>query len=247
MAYDEGLRSVTEHADASIAFRTGPAGFMGNNQPLSAPADVAIAVQGATGSGHNAYRVSALSNTGETLAGAEVTVSNGNATLSGTNFNRVSWSPVAGAVSYNVYGRTAGGAKLLANVTGTSYDDKGSDTPNGDLPAVNNSSNYAGRQFRFVKYTGAETVGLATGATNEIPAGILQNKPQHVGAASTVGIRGKSVVMCGEAFQGGEPVRVGADGTARVGVLGTHFIVGVMVSAGARGVLGTVNLMPIGK
>lgn len=247
-AYDEGLRSITEVADATLGQYTPVSNLIGSPKPLSAPTGVTVTPQGTTGSTTYGYRVSAVSALGETLASAEVTTTTGNATLSGTNKNHVAWTAVSGAVAYNVYGRTAGAEQFLSQVTTNSYDDTGADTPSGALPTVNLSGTNAGKQFRFVKYgSGTGKVTLATGASQEIPVGVLQNKPQYDGDAATVGIRGKSIVQLGETFAGGEPVKVGSDGTARIGVLGTDFIVGVCAVGGGKGQLGSVNLMPIGK
>jgi hypothetical protein len=66
------------------------------------------------------YKVTAVTANGETLASTEKTITNGNATLSTTNFNALFWSAVPGASSYNVYGRTAGNEMFLANVPANS-------------------------------------------------------------------------------------------------------------------------------
>lgn len=50
-----------------------------------------------------------------------------------------------------------------------------------------------GKQYCFVKLTGAEQVGLATGAT-DLVVGVLQNKPQRPGDAATVGYEGVSQI-----------------------------------------------------
>lgn len=72
-----------------------------------------------------------------------------------------------------------------------------------------------GMQYRFLRLTGAEQVGLATGAT-DVVCGILQNKPQVPGAAATVGYEGISQVMTGAAFPAGSLLAPGADGRAVV-------------------------------
>ncbi|CAB4194564.1 hypothetical protein UFOVP1264_19 [uncultured Caudovirales phage] len=53
-----------------------------------------------------------------------------------------------------------------------------------------------GKQYCFVKVTGAKTAGLAVLATDNV-IGVLQNKPQKTGAAATVGIFGVSFVVTG--------------------------------------------------
>lgn len=106
----------------------------------------------------------------------------------------------------------------------------------------------AGKQFRFLKVTGVGSqdarVGLCTTAAHEIPIGVLQNKPQRVGDAATVGLFGVSLVESGGAVALG-PVKL--DNTARVvtGVAGTDRIVGVALKAAtAAGQLISVIIFP---
>jgi hypothetical protein len=70
-----------------------------------------------------------------------------------------------------------------------------------------------GKQYCFIKVTGAHQVGLATAATDVI-AGILQNKPQTPGAAATVGIFGVSNVLAAAAVAAGVLVAPDAAGKA---------------------------------
>lgn len=70
-----------------------------------------------------------------------------------------------------------------------------------------------GKQFCFIKVTGAHQTGLATAAANELVAGVLQNKPQKAGEAATVGIRGVSLLMAGAAVTAGAGVK--CDATSR--------------------------------
>jgi hypothetical protein len=76
----------------------------------------AVGVGGATLYG---YEVTAVNGNGETQASTEQTIAAGNATLSPTNFIDLAWTPVNGAVSYNVYGRSPGAETFLANVPAT--------------------------------------------------------------------------------------------------------------------------------
>lgn len=73
----------------------------------------------------------------------------------------------------------------------------------------------AGKQFRFVKVTGMGSqdvrVGLCDTTAGELPYGVLQNKPQQVGDAATVGFDGISMVEAGGAVAIG-PVTVDATG-----------------------------------
>ena len=76
---------------------------------LHPPDGLVVATVGTTGATTYTYRVAAVDATGETLACPSVSITTGNAALSGANYNTVTWIPIYGAVSYYVY-RTAGGA-----------------------------------------------------------------------------------------------------------------------------------------
>lgn len=112
---------------------------------LSTPGTLAVTPQGTTGSTTYSYRVSAFNSVGETLAAASVSTATGNATLSATNYNRVTWGAVSGATGYNIWGREATGLgeTYLGTVYGTTtYDDKGQDDPSLSLlpPEANSTA-----------------------------------------------------------------------------------------------------------
>jgi hypothetical protein len=98
-------------------------------EDLSDPEVPTVSAQGTTGSTTWGYKVTAFSDTGETLASGETQITDGNAALSTTNFNEVSWSAVDGATSYGVYRTTAGGTPsstgFVAQVAGLTYADIG--------------------------------------------------------------------------------------------------------------------------
>lgn len=71
---------------------------------------------------------------------------------------------------------------------------------------------HGAKQYHWVKVTGAHKAGLA--GADEAAAGVLQNKPQMVGAASTVSISGVSMVVAGGAITAGSVVYSDADGAA---------------------------------
>lgn len=99
----------------------------------------------------------------------------------------------------------------------------------------------SGKQFRFVKVTGAHQAGLATAAANEQVVGVLQNKPQHVGDAATVGIFGVSLVQAGGAVSPG-PVKSDANGQAVTATAGTDVVLGIALGSAASGSLVPVLL-----
>lgn len=112
---------------------------------LSTPGQPTLAVAPTGGtlpnSGSYGYRVSATNAAGQTLASAEATISYGG-TAGSTSSITVSWSPVAGATGYNVYGRTISGELKMTPtpITATSFVDTGSVTPSGALPSSNTTA-----------------------------------------------------------------------------------------------------------
>lgn len=70
-----------------------------------------------------------------------------------------------------------------------------------------------GKQYTFVKVTGAHQVGLVT-ANTDLAVGVLQNKPQVTGQAATVGYQGVSNVIAGAAVTAGDKVSSDATGRA---------------------------------
>lgn len=103
--------------------------FQDEQTLANAPAGLAVATAGTAGSTSYYYRVSAVLPAGETGACAEVVIATGNAVLTGTNKNNLTWTAVTGALSYNVYGKTTGAETLMKNVTVTNYSDTGVDAP----------------------------------------------------------------------------------------------------------------------
>jgi parallel beta-helix repeat protein len=105
---------------------------------LAVPAGVTVTAQGSTGATVYSYRVSAVNAEGQTLACASVPISNGNALLTGTNYNLVTIPNVNGAASYNVYGRTSGSEQFMINLPATggtvTWADTGTITPSGAPP-----------------------------------------------------------------------------------------------------------------
>lgn len=88
-----------------------------------------------------------------------------------------------------------------------------------------------GKQFCFVKVTGAHQAGLATAATNELVAGVLQNKPQKTGEAATVGIRGVSLVMAGAAVTAGAGVKCDSTSRGVAATPGTDVALGIALGS----------------
>ncbi len=87
-----------------------------------------------------------------------------------------------------------------------------------------------GKQFRFVKVTGAHQVGLADTTSGEHPVGVVQNKPQRVGEAATVATHGISMVQAGAALAAGVGVKTDSVGRAAA-TSGSDVLLGITVGA----------------
>jgi Pectate lyase superfamily protein len=107
---------------------TSPGGNLSANS-APAPTGLAVTATGTTGSTTYSYYVAATTANGDTLPSSTVTITNGNATLSSTNYNNLSWNVSPMATGYKVI-RTAGGGStgILTTLTDPSltiYNDTG--------------------------------------------------------------------------------------------------------------------------
>lgn len=97
-----------------------------------------------------------------------------------------------------------------------------------------------GKQYHFLKLTGAHQVGLAGASDGKVVVGVLQNKPQTTGAAATVAISGVSLVVASAAISAGAAVTVNASSQA-VTAGGTDVILGHAIEAAT----GAGQLIPV--
>lgn len=99
-----------------------PAGFIRTvavRETIGVPVGLTVTATGVTGAATWGYQVSAVNETGETIACTEAQVTNGNATLSASNYNALAWTAVTGATSYNVYRVTVGGTPATTGLIGS--------------------------------------------------------------------------------------------------------------------------------
>lgn len=115
-------------------------------------------------------------------------------------------------------------------------------TYTGPPGVVGSASPNSGKQFRFVKATGAHQCGLATAASNEVVVGVLQNKPQVVGQAATVAIAGVSMMEAGGTITAGNIIKTDSVGRAVAGTPGTDTALGEALGSAASGQLVPVLL-----
>jgi virginiamycin B lyase len=92
---------------------------------LAVPSAPTVTPTGTTGSTNYSYAISALNaNGGSTLVSTATQTTTGNATLTGGNFNAITWTSVPGASSYNIYRTASSGTPsttgLIGNVLVTS-------------------------------------------------------------------------------------------------------------------------------
>lgn len=110
--------------------------------PLDVPSTPSVSPQGTPGSTTWGYKVTAFSDSGETMASSEAQTTTGSATLDDANFNRVSWSEVPGASRYAIYRVTAGGTPSstgkITEVAVLQFDDTGQDA-SGSEPSEDHS------------------------------------------------------------------------------------------------------------
>lgn len=112
---------------------------------FGAPTSGAVGNQGTAGSTTYTYKVVAVSGSKVGAATSALTTTTGNATLDGSNFNRITWAaPTAGIdiTGYRIY-RTAGGATqgLIGTVAGDvlTLDDTGLAGDSASVPTVNST------------------------------------------------------------------------------------------------------------
>lgn len=127
MAYDRlylvnGTDPLTYYDGSSITSFTG----------ISTPSAPTVTRTGTTGTYTFSYKITAVTNVGETPGSTAGTDNLNQASLDTSNYMTVSWSAVTNAIGYNVYGRKDGQwyfLKYLEGNSSTSYVDKGQDTP----------------------------------------------------------------------------------------------------------------------
>lgn len=116
-----------------------------------------------TSAGNKAYsyEITAFNSSGESVGCTAVSITDGPESLSSILYNELTWSSVANATGYNIYGRyaTGFGRTFMATIYTTSYKDTGVDTPvtTKISPTANNSGGVIakggcytmGRQFVY--------------------------------------------------------------------------------------------------
>ncbi len=86
---------------------------------IGAPGITSITQGGTAGTTSYSYAISALNAGGSTPAPLSYQTSTGNATLTGTNTNIITWGAITGATSYNIYRTASAGSPATTGLIGT--------------------------------------------------------------------------------------------------------------------------------
>lgn len=120
---------------------------------------------------------------GKTLVGAVGTTTTGNATLSTTNYNTITWSAVVGAVSYDVL-KTNTATSLALAVTGTTVNDTGQATATYTTPTSNTTGITAFVTIHHVPSGGTVGLGNRIGGYHQIDAGTTVDMQININLAT---------------------------------------------------------------
>ena len=106
---------------------------------LATPAAPTVTPTGTSGSTSYSYKIVAKQADGSyAAASAAGSTTTGNATLSSTNYNALSWTAVSNAASYDIYRVTGGSTQgKISNVTTNSYNDQGATGDGTTAPTIN--------------------------------------------------------------------------------------------------------------
>lgn len=152
-----GVDRLTRYAGSTLARYT----------PLSAPTGLSASRNVLTaGSNNNYYQVTALNEVGESIASAEYPISTNkhrNSWIqSSSEYLTLSWSPVVGAIRYQIYWSDTTGKELLlaeTSTTTTSFIDDGSYVQNPYVTAPTQDSTGA-PAFKMVAESGSRLWGI---------------------------------------------------------------------------------------
>lgn len=149
---------------------------------LPNPAVPTITTVGVAGTTTYSYYIVAVDKTGKkTLPSPVSTITTGNSVLSSTNYNTITWSAIAGAVSYDILkGDT--GHSIATGVTGTTLNDTGQATSVYTAPTRNATGDLT-VDGNIIQTNGAgwTNIPLANGWTVDSGRGIAQYRRDALG------------------------------------------------------------------
>ena len=128
---------------------------------VSVPGAPTVTNQGTPGATSYSYVIVAKNANGTTTPSGTTTTTTGNATLTGVNFNRISWTAVTGATSYDVYRTASGGTpsstgRISISLAATTLDDTGLAGDSASVPGSNTTALLTAFTQDFENYTGTQ-------------------------------------------------------------------------------------------
>lgn len=93
----------------------------GPQPPISTPGTPTVTPQGTAGGTAYGYKITAVNEHGETVGSTTGSTATGNATLSGANFNRITFTRVYAATGYRIYRVTGGATQGYVGFTVEAY------------------------------------------------------------------------------------------------------------------------------
>lgn len=143
----------------------------GTTTALASPAAPTVTVEGTAGTTDYSYAIAALDgNGGETAASAATAITTGNATLSSSDYNALSWTAVTGASGYAIYRTASAGTPsttgFIGITNGMSFNDTGVATSIPPVGVATDAPTTAlGDLFVTSITSGAGTTSLTLAAT----------------------------------------------------------------------------------
>lgn len=154
---------------------------------LSTPGSITVTPQGTPGTTTRTYKLVAINASGSTNAGAASTTTTSHAVLNGTNFNRLTWTAVTGAVGYWVYRTvsdatpsTTGRIATLGAVT--TYDDQAAVGDSTTAPTTNTT----GLASPF--WSSEELIGIENAGIRDLWRDIVDLKQEHYLTVDTTNV-----------------------------------------------------------
>src|SRR3990167_5032716 len=145
---------------------------------LATPGSITVTPQGTAGATTWTYKLVAINASGTTEAGAASSTTTGNATLDGTNYNRLTWTAVSNATGYWIY-RTAVGTsptttgRIVVLGAVTTYDDQGAAGDSATAPTTNTT----GLNSPF--WSSAELIDIMNQGIKDLWRDIVDLKQEH--------------------------------------------------------------------
>lgn len=165
---------------------------------LTTPGSPNVSPQGTPATKTISYAITATNATGESDASAATTITTGAATLTGVNFNRLTWMASLGATGYKVYRTATNGTSptttgLIGTATSPTFDDTGLAGDSAIAPTINTSG------FTNPFWTEAELMTIIIDGCKDLWRAIID---LHQGHFTTIDATNVSLAASGTTLTG---------------------------------------------